>query len=86
MLDGLQKMDGILTIVTGNDFSDLEENLKSRPRRFDGFFEFPLPDVVQCKKYLGKYFADILSEKEIASIANKAVKKVHICSSSRGLL
>lgn len=75
LLDGLQKMDGILTIVTGNDFSDLEENLKSRPRRFDGFFEFPLPDLAQCKRYLHKYFVDILSEKEIASIANKAVKK-----------
>lgn len=75
LLDGLQKRDGILTVVTGNDFSDLEENLKSRPRRFDGFFEFTLPDVAQCKKYLSKYFADILSEKEIANIATKAVKQ-----------
>jgi hypothetical protein len=75
LLDGLQKRDGILTIVTGNDFSDLEENLKSRPRRFDGFFEFPLPDKSQCKKYLKKYFVDILTDKEIASIANKAVSK-----------
>ncbi len=75
LLDGLQKRDGILTVVTGNDFSDLEENLKSRPRRFDGFFEFPLPDLIQCKKYLSKYFADILSEKEIATIAGKAVKR-----------
>jgi hypothetical protein len=75
LLDGLQKRDGILTVVTGNDFSDLEENLKSRPRRFDGFFEFPLPDVAQCKKYLSKYFADILSEKEIANIASKAAKR-----------
>jgi hypothetical protein len=75
LLDGLQKRDGILTVVTGNDFSDLEENLKSRPRRFDGFFEFPLPDIEQCKKYLNKYFVDILSEKEITNIATKAVKK-----------
>lgn len=75
LLDGLQKRDGILTVVTGNDFSDLEENLKSRPRRFDGFFKFPLPDVDQCKKYLSKYFADILSENEIANIASKSVKR-----------
>ena len=47
LLDGLQKRDGILTIVTGNDFSSLEENIKSRPRRFDSFFEFPLPNLDQ---------------------------------------
>lgn len=75
LLDGLQKRDGILTVVTGNDFSDLQENLKSRPRRFDRFFEFPLPDNDQCKKYLSKYFADILTPKKIETIAKKAVKK-----------
>jgi intein/homing endonuclease len=75
LLDGLQKRDGILTVVTGNDFSDLQENLKSRPRRFDRFFEFPLPDVDQCKKYLLKYFTDILKPKKIESIAKRAVKK-----------
>lgn len=75
LLDGLQKRDGILTVVTGNDFSDLEENLKSRPRRFDRFFEFPLPDTDQCKKYLKKYFGDILSMKKIDGIAKKAAKK-----------
>jgi hypothetical protein len=74
LLDGLQKRDGILTVVTGNDFSDLQDNLKSRPRRFDRFFEFPLPDLNQCKKYLSKYFSDILSTKKIESIAKKAVK------------
>lgn len=75
LLDGLQKRDGILTVVTGNDFSDLQENLKSRPRRFDRFFEFPLPDTDQCKKYLSKYFADILTPKKIEAVAKKAVKK-----------
>jgi hypothetical protein len=74
LLDGLQKRDGILTIVTGNDFSSLEENIKSRPRRFDSFFEFPLPDIDQTIKYLNKYLVDILSTKKIESIAKKAVK------------
>lgn len=74
LLDGVQKRDGIFTIVTGNDFSSLEENLKSRPRRFDGFFEFPLPDINQTTKYLNKYLADILPSKTIQSIAKKAVK------------
>lgn len=74
LLDGVQKRDGILTIVTGNDFSSLEANLKSRPRRFDGFFEFPLPDVIQTTKYLSKYLADILPVKKIELIAKKAVK------------
>jgi len=74
LLDGVQKRDGIFTIVTGNDFSSLEENLKSRPRRFDGFFEFPLPDINQTTKYLNKYLADILPGKTIQSIAKKAVK------------
>jgi len=74
LLDGLQKRDGILTIVTGNDFSSLEENIKSRPRRFDSFFEFPLPDIDQTIKYLNKYLADILSTKKIESIAKRAVK------------
>lgn len=75
LLDGLQKLDGILTIVTGNDFSNLEQNLKSRPRRFDAFFEFPLPDVEQCKKYLAKHFADIVSDTKIEQMAKTAVKK-----------
>ena len=75
LLDGFQKRDGILTIVTGNDFSDLEANLKSRPRRFDRFFEFPLPNLELCKKYLTKYFGVILTPKKIESIAKKAVKK-----------
>jgi ATP-dependent 26S proteasome regulatory subunit len=75
LLDGFQKRDGILTIVTGNDFSDLEANLKSRPRRFDRFFEFPLPNLELCKKYLTKYFGVILTSKKIESIAKKAVKK-----------
>lgn len=74
LLDGLQKRDGILTIVTGNDFSNLEENLKSRPRRFDSFFEFPLPDIEQTTKYLNRYLVDILPSKKIVTIAKKAVK------------
>jgi len=74
LLDGLQKRDGILTVVTGNDFSNLEENLKSRPRRFDSFFEFPLPDVNQTTKYLNRYLVDILPSKKIETIAKKAVK------------
>lgn len=75
LLDGLQKRDGILTVVTGNDFADLEDNLKSRPRRFDRFFEFPLPDLDLSKKYLTKYFGDILTHKKIESIAKKTLKK-----------
>jgi hypothetical protein len=75
LLDGVQKRDGILTIVTGNDFSSLEENLKSRPRRFDRFFEFPLPDLIQTTKYLNKYFIDILSSKDIDAIAQQCVKR-----------
>ena len=74
LLDGLQQRDGILTVVTGNDFSDLEENLKSRPRRFDRFFEFPLPDLEQCKKYLVKFFTDILSVSKIDILANQALR------------
>ena len=74
LLDGLQQRDGILTVVTGNDFSDLEANMKSRPRRFDRFFEFPLPDYEQCKRYLSKYFADILPVKKIEGIAKKSCK------------
>lgn len=75
LLDGMQQRAGILTIVTGNDFTALEDNLKSRPRRFDGFFEFPLPDVTQSKKYLTKFLGDIVSAKKIEAIAKKAVKK-----------
>ena len=74
LLDGLQKRDGIFTIVTGNDFSDLEENLKSRPRRIDRFFEFPLPNLKLTKKYLTKYFGDILSPKKIEALAKDTVK------------
>lgn len=74
LLDGLEKRDGIFTVVTGNDFSSLEENLKSRPRRFDRFFEFPLPDLEQSKKYLTNHFVDILSSNTIESIAKKTVK------------
>ena len=74
LLDGLQRRDGILTIVTGNDFSSLEENIKSRPRRFDRFFEFPLPDIEQANKYLSRYLVDILPSKKIESIAKRAVK------------
>jgi hypothetical protein len=73
LLDGIQKRNGILTIVTGNDFSDLEENIKSRPRRFDKFFEFPLPDLEQTNKYLIKYFGDILSNDKLISLSKKAV-------------
>lgn len=75
LLDGLQNMSGILTVVTGNDFSDLEDNLKGRPRRFDRFIEFPLPDIEQSKKYLTKFFTDILSDKKIDYLAKKVVKK-----------
>jgi hypothetical protein len=74
LLDGIHKKDGILTIVTGNDFSDLQSNLKSRPRRFDRFFKFPLPDFEQSKKYIAKYFGDILSSKKVETIAKKAMK------------
>lgn len=74
LLDGVQKRDGIVTIVTGNDFSDLEENIKSRPRRFDKFFEFPLPDVEQSKNYLSKYFNELLNDNNINSIVKQCVK------------
>jgi hypothetical protein len=75
LMDGVQNRDGIFTIATGNDFSHMEDNLKSRPRRFDRFFEFPLPNLELSKKYLAKYFGDILSDKKIESISKKTVKR-----------
>jgi AAA+ superfamily predicted ATPase len=74
LLDGVQKRDGILTIVTGNDFSELEENLKSRPRRFDRFIEFPFPDLDHTKKYFEKHFSDMLSDKDILELSKKSIK------------
>ena len=59
LLDGVKSKSGILTIATGNDFSDIQSNLKSRPSRFDRFFEFPLPNKFLAKKYLKKYFQNI---------------------------
>lgn len=80
LLDGVQKRDGILIVVTGNDFAEFEDNLTNRPGRMDKFFEFPVPDKDQVKKYLDKYFKEYISSKIITSIAKKAVKNKFTCA------
>ena len=74
LLDGVKSKSGILTIATGNDFSDIQSNLKSRPSRFDRFFEFPLPNKFLAKKYLKKYFQNILDEKTLLEVVEKSIR------------
>jgi hypothetical protein len=75
LLDGVKQRDGILIIVTGNGTDNLAKNLKSRPGRFDKFFEFPLPDVELTKRYLTKFLGDILTSEKLDEIAKKTVEK-----------
>ncbi len=42
-IDGLDQHDGIITIVTANDPSLLDEAVANRPKRFDYILQFPLP-------------------------------------------
>jgi len=75
LLDGVKQRDGILIIVTGNGTDNLAKNLKSRPGRFDKFFEFPLPDLELTKRYLTKFLGDILTQEKLDEISKKTVEK-----------
>ena len=74
LLDGVKSSSGILTIATGNDFDGIETNLKSRPSRFDRFFEFPMPNKFLAKKYLNKYFQNSLDEDVLVKIVELSLK------------
>jgi len=75
LLDGVRAHNGILIIATGNNISNLEKNITSRPRRFDKKFEFPMPDKDMSKKYLKKFFNDILSEDQVESLVKYTMNK-----------
>lgn len=75
LLDGVQARDGIFIVATGNDLSALQENITSRPRRFDKFYQFKTPTIELTKKYLAKYFGDILSQKKVNSLAKSCVSE-----------
>ncbi len=75
LLDGVQTKNGILIVATGNNLKSLEDNIISRPRRFDKKIEFPLPDKELSVAYLKKWFADILDDKEYKNIVKQTVSK-----------
>ena len=73
LLDGVDSKNGLLVIATGNNFNSLEDNIISRPRRFDKKFEFKLPDKDMSKLYLKKWFGQTLNNDQY----NKIIKKTH---------
>jgi energy-coupling factor transporter ATP-binding protein EcfA2 len=75
LLDGVEGRDGLLIVATGNDFSSLEDNIMSRPRRFDKKIEFPLPNRDMSKLYLRKWFGTTLSGERYDEIVAKTVRK-----------
>jgi hypothetical protein len=75
LLDGVENRDGLLIVATGNDFRNLEDNIMSRPRRFDKKIEFPLPNKELAAKYLRKWFEDAMSNEEYEKVLSKALAK-----------
>jgi hypothetical protein len=75
LLDGVENRDGLLIVATGNDFRQLEDNIMSRPRRFDKKIEFPLPNRELADKYLRKWFEESLDDEGYKRILDKALQK-----------
>lgn len=56
-LDGLEQLDGVVTVATTNDLTAIEPALKDRPSRFDVVVEVPPLDAEKCQQYIRKWFA-----------------------------
>ena len=52
ILDGSEKVGGVVIIATTNHIEDLEERYVNRPSRFDRVVEFPLPNDASRRMFL----------------------------------
>lgn len=53
-LDGLQTLDGVMTVATTNHLDKLDVAIKERPSRFDLKIELPNPSLAMRQRYLEK--------------------------------
>lgn len=63
-LDGLEEMNGVITIATTNLIEKLENAVKNRPGRFDKVITIPEPDA-SCRKKMIQKFTEKFSIKEV---------------------
>ena len=54
-MDGVEEMDGVITIGTTNDVEKIEKAIKNRPGRFDRVIKIPNPDE-DCRKRMILHF------------------------------
>lgn len=74
-LDGIKQNEGILTIVTSNDPSLLDEAVNNRPKRFDYILELPLPGPEERFQIIYDYLKNNLDEM-LSSYLRKKVEEL----------
>ena len=76
-LDGLEELNGVVTLATTNHADLIDDALKNRPSRFDRRLQIPLPSEIARKTMLTRFLKekDIdLTEQEITSLSGSVTK------------
>jgi len=55
-LDGARENSGVVVMASTNDVFSMDEALINRPGRFDSKIEIPLPDAVDRREMISKFF------------------------------
>jgi AAA+ superfamily predicted ATPase len=68
-LDGLEEMNGVITLATTNLIEKIEKAIKNRPGRFDKIITIPVPDD-ECRNRMIRKFTERFILAEDCNIAN----------------
>ena len=71
-LDGLAMQNGIVTVATANDPTDLDPAILKRPGRFDRLAPFPLPVPELRGQYIQKLARGTIDEHSLETIARES--------------
>jgi SpoVK/Ycf46/Vps4 family AAA+-type ATPase len=76
-LDGLEALEGVVTIATTNHADLIDDALKNRPSRFDRRLKIPMPNEDARMKMLTRFLKEkdiCLTEEEINTLSKNATK------------
>ena len=74
LLDGVSTKHGLLVMATANEVRRLQNNIIDRPSRFDSKILIPLPTADMAKKYLKKWYGNMITDKKLDEIAHLTEK------------
>lgn len=70
-LDGLEKHNGLMVILSTNHPQNIPDELLNRPGRFDEIVSFDLPDLELRKSLIKMYLKESIADEDIGEVAEK---------------